>query len=203
MRRCLIFPAFCLSLCLCAGCNLDRGRAVPPQARDPFANRIDPENPPPPDSETKPQNATVQMPSPLQLGIQFYPNAEPYKDEFGVGAAQIQAEGIVTAILETTDSSDKVVAYYKKAMPQAEQSREMEDNKPVTRFSEPYGGNGIHMVEVSEVNGKTRITLQNLKPTKSADALLQPPAEVNTSAPGAGASIPASGGALPRIDVGQ
>jgi hypothetical protein len=193
MRLVNFLPALCFGVCFCAGCNPDSGRAVPPQARNPYANRIDAENPPPPDTTEPEASAPIQMPSESELGLAVYPAAKPYKDEFGVGAVQIKAEGLVTAMLETDAPVDKVVAFYKKEMPKADRSDVTEDGKAVVRLTEPYGGNGMHLVEVSAANGKTLLTLQNLRPTKSAEALQSPASEINASAPSLPSSAPSSG----------
>jgi hypothetical protein len=164
-----------------------RIRAVPcllrPQARDPYANRIDPENPPTDPGPTKAPEKTP-TPSVAALGIPLYPNAEPYKDQYGEGAAQVQIEGLVTAILQTSDTPEKVVEFYKKRLLNMERSDEQEEGKPVIHLSEAYEGNGLHLIEISASNGKTRITLQNVRPTKSEADLNPPPQEVHVGTPG-------------------
>jgi hypothetical protein len=89
---------------------------------------------------------------------------------------------MTTVMLETPDAPEKVAAFYKEKMPKADRTDDQQEGKPIIRLSEEYGGNGIRMVEISEAGGKTRITLQNVRPTKTQEdlSLPNPPGGIGT-----------------------
>lgn len=199
MNRMTALLVVSFGLALCAGCNSDSGKGIPPTARDPFANRIDPENPPPPDPPAPKQAEVMPMPKQSEVGIAFYPNAQPYKDELGTEASHVRGEGMLTVMLETTDPIEKVVNFYQKKMVKADRTDETEGGKRVINFSEAYSGNGVRMASISEVGDKTRITLQNVRPTRTAaDPLTQGnPTGIGTPGINPAPSSPSSGSTTP------
>lgn len=147
------------------GCTSERDVSLPSGTGDPFANRIDPENPPPPAPPAPARTQVDSMPDETEVGIAFYPNAKPFKDRTGAEASHMRGEGMLTVILETTDPMERVVEFYAKQLPSADRTEQEEQGRRVVNLSELYGGNGVRMVSIAQEVDRTRITLQNVRPS--------------------------------------
>ncbi len=133
-------------------------------------------------TKNKPVKSTVSvspaanpMPTESELGVPIYPDAKPYNDSTGV-VSPMATEGMKMAILETKDSLDKVVAFYKGEMPQATLTKDVEEGQPLVRLSEPAGKGGLKAVSVTTKEGKTQIIVTNVAemPTVKSNSVPAP-----------------------------
>ncbi len=97
MYRSICIPVLCLLLALTAGCSSPQRRAVSTPARS---------------SGPLPISASA-LKAEKQLGIPVYPGAVPDQSAGGISQA---GQGMVTAVLKTSDSPGMVVQYYQQAL---------------------------------------------------------------------------------------
>ena len=169
-------------------------------------------------SNPKP-SAVPPPPSDADMGMPVYPNATTYVDAIGNFIKFDNSGGMAIARLQTNDSVDSVIAFYKSKIVQtnlhgaptpATPSEEKQAGKrKVVLIGNDAAGN-TQMVEAREEEGKTAIELMTTKiklPESIPDANKSGETSVPASSPGAGlpslpsssgnTSLPSSGGKSP------
>ncbi len=104
------------------------------------------------------------------LGMTLYPGSKPYTE--GPTTLSNTGDGIAMLLLETQDSVDKVMDFYKNQLSvklgagSADKVSFKEENrngKRTLRLTKPFPSGGLQSVEAKEEDGKTIIELMNLQ----------------------------------------
>ena len=104
------------------------------------------------------------------LGMTLYPGSKPYME--GPTTLSNTGDGIAMMLLETQDSVDKVMDFYKNQLSvklgtgSADKVSFKEENrngKRTLRLTKPFPSGGLQSVEAKEEDGKTIIELMNLQ----------------------------------------
>ena len=116
----------------------------------------------------KPADKPVPVPSEGELGLPIYPGAKTYTDAGGMAVKPLTEGNMATAMLETTDSLDKVVDFYKDRIKQSDargnttptvprEEKENDKRKVVVMGNDAQGN--VQMVQLREETAKTVIEL--------------------------------------------
>lgn len=139
-----------------------------------------------PDETTEPDK---NMPTEAEIGIPFYPGAKPVQGPKG-SLATTKSYGLGMTILETPDSIEKVIAFYKERYPPAPQIGGKSDGKNAEEkmsaksadwseetqagqrvihcsISDPQAGNALRSVQISAAGDKTHIELLSIQGDKT------------------------------------
>lgn len=116
----------------------------------------------------KPVAATVPAPGESEFGMPIYPGAKTYIDAGGMPVKPLTEGSMATAILETSDSLDKVLDYYKErikatdkrgnATPSSPREEKENDRRKVILTGNDTQGN-MQIAQIREETGKTVIEL--------------------------------------------
>lgn len=115
------------------------------------------------------------------LGMSLYPGSKPYME--GPTTLSNTGDGIAMMLLETQDSVDKVMLYYKAQLNSnstgnpANQLTVKEENrngKRTLRLTKPFPTGGLQSVEAKEEEGKTIIELMNLQSVAAGKPIVIP-----------------------------
>ena len=68
----------------------------------------------------KPAEPAVPIPNESQLGVPIYPGVKTYTDATGMAVKPVIDESMATAMLETSDTLDKVLDFYKERIKQTD-----------------------------------------------------------------------------------
>ena len=134
------------------------------------------------------------MPTEAQVGISFYPGAEPRKSKDDL-TLTTESENAILLTLETADPIAKVDAYYKASLPQAHRLEDTIAGKRTIGYVDESEPGRKRSVDLSAENGKTVIALitsrtaKDTMPVSTKDAM-----PANGAMPGKDA-IPANGAA--------
>lgn len=116
------------------------------------------------------------------LGIPVYPGAESI-----LGNERIKApsdDEFKTALMQTSDSFEKVVAFYKEKLPIGVKQRPSErDGSPSMTFTQELGSGGLKVVQIRQVGEKTVLELMNLGTPNNSDKKLTDPTEKDSKVP--------------------
>ena len=200
MRSRLRLTAAILPLTCCAfaltGCN---DRASEKIDSRPPANMPTPTMAGAKPVEKKAAAPVVPPPTEAEMGIPIYPGAKTYVDSGGVAVAAHNDPAMSTATLETPDSVDKVVDFYRQRLTQSDASgvaqpveprEDTQDGKrKVVLLGNDAQGSSF-LAEVREDTGKTMIELMRTQ-MRMPSAL--PDTATPTSAPPTGTPAGAGG----------
>ena len=104
------------------------------------------------------------------LGMTLYPGSKPYME--GPTTLSNTGDGIAMMLLETQDSVDKVMDFYKNQLSvklgagpahKVSFKEENRNGKRTLRLTKPFPSGGLQSVEAKEEDGKTIIELMNLQ----------------------------------------
>ena len=115
-------------------------------------------------------NAPSEIVVDKALGMPIYPRSKP----FTAGATTLTntGDGIAMTLLETKDSVDSVISFYKgrlgteKSEPSVSApsiNDEVRDGKRVVRLTKPLSSGGLQTVEARQFENKTIIELMNIQ----------------------------------------
>ncbi len=93
------------------------------------------------------------------MGVELYPGAQV---EAGSGNVSLGSLKAGTVILDTSDSADKVMAFYKEQFPKAAVTVQ-QDNKQVMTANTTKG---VVVITTEALDGRTKITLANVSGVK-------------------------------------
>ena len=172
------------------GCNME--------AHDSIDNHPSSAMPIPASAKATPQKPAVPPPPPpseADMGMPIYPNATTYVDAVGNFIKPEPGSGM--AQLQTPDSVDSVIAFYKskimqtdaqgKSTPSTPTEEKQDGKRKVTLVGNDAEGN-TQMVEAREEDGKTAIELMSTR-TKALPSNL-PGANKAGDTPGAASTPP-------------
>ncbi len=100
-------------------------------------------------------------PGAADVGLPFYPAAKPRMGLDGLPRASREADGTVLIALDTDDPPDKVVAFYRNAIPNASYREDDRDGRHIQSLSREQD-NFSNGVDISVENGKTSILLMRM-----------------------------------------
>lgn len=139
--------------------------------------------PPTPNATQASALSTTTTADEKTLGLPFYSGAKPVG-----GTALSHSYGIDSALLETPDTPEKVLAFYKEQFPQSSAttdpsktrlvswSREKEGKAETIKcsISDPQEGNGLHNIEIKRVGNATQIHLIHMRADKAGNEVFTP-----------------------------
>jgi hypothetical protein len=202
LRACAFAACSALALTVAlTGCNMEAHEAIDTHPSSsmpvPTAANI-------PDSAAAKatlQKPAVPVPPPgdADMGMPVYPNATMDVDQTGMSIKFEKSAGMALARLQTPDSVDSVIAFYKAKLVQTDShgqatpstpSEEKQDGKrKVVLVGNDAEGN-IQMVEAREEEGKTAIELMT---TQTKSVLASIPGANKAEETSSPASLPATG----------
>ena len=109
-------------------------------------------------------------PNEAQVGIPFYPGAEPRKNKGDLALAS-ESDNALLLTLETADSVAKVDAFYKEKLPSAQRMEDTIAGKQTVGYVDESETGRKRGVDISSEGGKTVIALIVTRTTKDAGKL--------------------------------
>ena len=107
------------------------------------------------------------MPTEAQVGIPFYPGAEPHKSKDDL-TLTTESENAILLTLETADPIAKVDAFYKASLPLAHRLQDTIAGKQTIGYVDESEPGRKRSVDISAENGKTVIALIATRTPKDA-----------------------------------
>jgi len=105
--------------------------------------------------------AATDTPNAAEIGLPFYPAAKPHVGMDGLPQMSRDTDGTLMLVMDTTDTPDQVVAFYRNALPKATYSDDARDGKR-TRSVSTEEDRVSKSVDVSEEDGRTKIVLMRM-----------------------------------------
>lgn len=107
------------------------------------------------------------MPTEIEVGIPFYPGAQPRKNK-GDLALTTESENALLLTLETADSTAKVDAFYKEKLPLAHRLQDTIAGKPTIGYIDDSDPTRKRSIDISAEGAKTVIALISTRVAKAA-----------------------------------
>lgn len=109
------------------------------------------------------------MPTASDFGMPFYPTAKPQVGLDGIPRVTHDPDGTLLLVMETDDTPDQVVTFYRRALVKASYREDDSEGQHVRSLSQEQD-NISKSVDVSQNNGKTRIVLTRMPLLSASEA---------------------------------
>jgi hypothetical protein len=122
-----------------------------------------------PNADSSASASTSGAPTASDFGMPFYPAAKPQTGLDGIPRVTRDADGTLLLVMETDDTPDQVVAFYRHALVKASYREDDSEGQHVQSLSQEQD-NISKSVDVSQDNGKTRIVLTRMPLLTASEA---------------------------------